>query len=156
LGVVDVADSGMNTLIKVGLIGGAAYLVYKQGWLAQLGIGAPAPAAAQPSTGVPAPGPVGYNTLDAIYGRMVTAAAAPSAGYNADQWNYFLAQVSNITPPDVMDVFSSVPGFDRSKNLMSAMEYWAVMAPYLKSKMGLSGLGIFGGLAGYVMCGGRC
>ena len=102
------------------------------------------------------PGPVGYNTLDAIYGRMVTAAAAPGEGYGADQWNYFLAQVSNITPPDPTDVFSSVPGFDRSKNLMSAMEYWAVMAPYLKSKMGLSGLGVFGGLAGYVMCGGRC
>lgn len=147
--------SGMNTLIKVGLFGGAAWLAYEQGWLAKLGIGTETTTKPIASTLALPPGPVGYNSLDAIYPRMVTAAKAPAEGLNADEWGFFLAQSSNVTPPDPMDVFSSIPGFDRAQK-MTAVEYWALMAPYLKSKMGLSGVGVFGGLAGYVMCGGRC
>lgn len=145
-------------IIKIALFGGAAYLAYRQGWLSFLGLGTPAattPATA--ATPTPAPNPnaiTGANSLDAIFQRVVTAANAPTAGLNIDSWDYYLnAELAKIgkSAPDPMPIFSSaVANFDRAQ-LINAAQYWAVMAPALKTQLGLSGLGIYGGMAGYMM-----
>ena len=139
-------NSGM---IKIALFGGAAFLAYRQGWLGFLGIGG-APAAV-----APAPAPVdpnkiqGANSLDAIYARMVSTAKAPAAGLAVDEWGFFLNnELAGIgkTAPDPMSIFpAAVPNFDRSQKL-TAGQYWGVMAPALKSGLGLAGLGHWGGL----------
>jgi hypothetical protein len=141
-------NSGM---IKIALFAGAGYLAYRQGWLSMLGLGTPAaasPAPAVPAT--PAPNPnaiVGANSLDAIYTRMLAAAKVSSA--NVDEWGYYLnnelAKTGKVAP-DPMPIFqTAVPNFDRAQKL-SAAQYWAVMSPALKTQLGLSGLGIYGGL----------
>jgi hypothetical protein len=142
--------AGSSGLIKVGLIAGAAYLAYRQGWLSMLGIGAPTAAAAAPAAASPAApatpvNPItGANTLDGIYQRMIASAGSISQG--VDAWNSYLATAGNLTPPDPMPIFTAaVPGFDRSQ-LLTGPQYWAVMAPALKSQLGLSGLGFYGGL----------
>jgi hypothetical protein len=146
LGVAVADNSG---LIKIGAIGGALFLAYRQGWLAFLGLG-PAPAA--PATAALAPNPnaiTGANTLDGIYQRMV--AAAPSGPHSIDEWDVYLKQTDNIAPPDPMPLFTAaVPGFDRSQQVTAA-QYWGVMAPALKTQLGLSGLGTYGGLAALSM-----
>lgn len=141
--------------IKIGLFAGAAYLAYSQGWLSFLGIG-PTTSTATTATPTPAsttpvnPNPItGANSLDAIYLRMVAAANAPSAGLAVDSWGYFLNdQLGPLgkAAPDPMPIFTAaVPNFDRSQ-LLTAAQYWGVIAPALKTQLGLSGLGIYGGL----------
>jgi len=150
-----------NTLLKVALFGGAAYLAYEFGWLSFLGLSptattastAPTPTATTSTTApvttattTTAPPIVGANSLDGIYAQLVSAANAPAAGLTADQWNYYLAPLlpSGVVPPDPMSVFpQAVSGFARTQ-LLSAAQYWSVMAPWLKSNAGLSGLGIYG------------
>ena len=133
--------------IKLGLFGAAAYVAYTQGWLSFLGIGAATPAAPATPVVPTAPDPnkiTGANTLDGIFARLKTT--APSGNHNVDQWNYWLASAGNLTPPDPMPIFqAAVPGFDRSQDL-TASQYWAVMAPALKTQLGLSGLGVYGDL----------
>ena len=111
----------------------------------------PTPGATSPLTVVP-PNPnaiTGANTLDGIYARLV--ATSPSGQHGVDEWNSYLATAGNLTPPDPMPIFSAaVPGFARSQALTAA-QYWAVMAPALKSQLGLSGLGIYGGLGALAM-----
>ena len=148
-------------IIKVALFGGVVYLAYTQGWLSFLGL-TPSMAVATPTTTpimpvTPAPNPnaiTGANSLDAIFQRVVTAANAPTAGLNVDSWGYYLnAELGKIgkSAPDPMPIFTSaVANFDRSQ-LLNAAQYWAVMAPALKTQLGLSGLGIYGGMAGYMM-----
>ena len=148
------ADSSKLIMI----VGGAAvaYYAYTQGWLSSLGIAAPA-AAATPAALTPAtvaaisavtPNPaavMGANTLAGIYSRMI-AAAGPGP-YNADVWNTYLATAGNLTPPDPMPIFTAaVPGFSRSQ-LLTAAQYWGVMAPALTAQQGLNGMGrVFAGL----------
>jgi len=149
--------------MKVGLFGAALYLAYSQGWLSFLGLGtAAAPATGTPATagstplavGVPTPIPVSTSpapvnassTLDALYTKMVTAAkAAGTTSTGVDGWGYYLNN-SGITAPDPIPAFSAaIPNFDRSQNF-TAPAYWAIMAPALRSQLGLSGLGVYGGL----------
>jgi hypothetical protein len=151
---VDVADN--SGIIKIAAIGAAAYVAYTQGWLSFLGIGAPAaasttPAATTPATTTPAPAPnpnpiSGANSLAGIQAHAIALANAPAAGLTADQWGYYLNQVLNplnMVAPDPMPLFTAAaPGFDRSQVLTSG-QYWAVMAPALKSQLGLSGLGLY-------------
>ena len=154
------ADS--SGLIKVVLIGGAAYVAYEMGWLSFLGLTPTATAAAPAtsstsSTTAPAAAPstppvTGANSLDAIYTAIVAAANAanvPAAGLNVDGWGYYLNNqlaLQGLTAPDPMPIFSSaISGFARSQ-LMTAAQYWGIMAPALKSQLGLNGLGIYGGL----------
>lgn len=153
------------TFMKLGLFGAALYVAYSQGWLSFLGIGT---AAAVPSaTGTAATGasanssvavvPVASNpisvtpastpSLDAIYAGMVAKAkaAGESSSLGADAWGYYLNQ-SGVTAPDPLPILSAaVPNFDRSQTFTAA-QYWAIMAPALQSQLGLSGLGIYGGL----------
>lgn len=145
-----------GTYIKVAAAAGVAWYAYSKGWLSMLGIGTPSVGAASPAPAAPAaPDPnriIGGNTLDAIYPRMVALAKAPAAGLSVDNWNVALmAAQPSITAPDPMPIFqAAVPGFDRGQ-LMSAAQYWAVMAPALRTKLGLSGLGFYG-----MACGQAC
>lgn len=105
------------------------------------------------------------NVLDGIYTAMVKAANAPSAGLGVDAWGYYLNQQLGplgLSAPDPMPLFQAYvtsisapppggsPGqpatFDRSTYTFSGPTYWAVMAPALRSQLGLSGLGLYGGL----------
>jgi hypothetical protein len=145
----------MNTIVKVGLAAGGAYVAYQMGWLSSFGF-APAPAA---SAGTPPVSPAKAppvaaapsNTLDGLYAKLVAAAGAPSA-LGVDAWGYYLNQILADAKlgaaPDPVPVFSL--GSDRSQ-LFPAAEYWAKMAPALKSQYGLSGLGPkgFGWMAGW-------
>lgn len=156
-------------LIKIALFGGAAYLAYKQGWLSFLGLGtstpAPAAAAAPPAAATPpATGPVStppvaqpqitptVNSLDTIYSKMTAAAAAAGEAslLGVDTWGYYLNQqlapMGKSAPdpgPLMTDAFG---GWWTRASPMAASNYWAVMAPALKSQLGLSGLGIYGGM----------
>jgi len=134
----------MADATKVLLLGGAGVAAWYFFW----GPGATTTTAPTASTTTPAaPAVTGANTLDAIYGRMVTAAAAPAAGLGVDDWGYFLnAQLSPLgkVAPDPMPIFTAaIPGFARAQ-LMTAAQYWSVMAPALKSQLGLSGVGLYG------------
>ena len=122
-----------------------------------------------PPAAPPAPNPKA-NVLDGIYTAMVKAANAPSAGLTVDQWGYYLNQqlgALNLQAPDPVPMFTAMvnaanaalalnnlpgqggmlmPAFDRATYLVTAPAYWAVMAPALQTQLGLSGLGIYGGL----------
>lgn len=81
-----------------------------------------------------------YNSLVAIFARLKADAGAQAAttGLSAYGWNYSLARVSTITPPDPTQVFTS--GMDLTQN-MTADQYWGPMSAYLATNNGLSGLG---------------
>ena len=90
--------------------------------------------------------------MDAIYAAIVAAANAasvPAAGLNVDGWGYYLNNQlasQGLTAPDPLPIFTAaIPGFARAQ-LMTAAQYWGIMAPALKSQLGLSGLGLYGGL----------
>lgn len=139
------ADS--SGLVKIGLVGAAAYYAYRQGWLSSFGIGAPAaPAAAAPAAPA-APIITGANTVDGVSAKLIAANTGPST---VDEWGYYLNQVLSLlgkSAPDPMPLFTAaVPGFDRSQKL-SAAQYLSVMGPALKTSLGLSGLGGYAGLA---------
>ena len=99
------------------------------------------------------------NVLDGMYTAMVKTANAPSAGLGVDQWNYYLNQQLaplGLQAPDPEPIFSSLIAqlnhlnnsnlvWDRGA-LVTASTYWTQMAPVLRSQLGLSGLGIYGGL----------
>lgn len=135
-------------LIKVGLVAGAAYLAYSQGWLSFLGIGA-APAAVAPAAPAAPAAPIitGANTVDGVSAKLIQANTGPSS---VDEWGYFLNQILSPlgkTAPDPGPIFTAaVPGFDRSQKLTAA-QYLAVMGPALKTQLGLAGLGAYAGLA---------
>lgn len=145
-----------NTIVKVALIGGGAYLAYQMGWLSSLGL-SPTPAVASvappPATGTAPTAPVTApvpSSLDTTYAHMIASANAPAAGFNVDNWGYFLNQVlatTGKTAPDPAPIFTAAagPSWDRS-TLYTGPAYWAIMAPALKTQLGLSGLGMFGAL----------
>jgi hypothetical protein len=77
---------------------------------------------------------------------LAAATAAGTTSTGVDGWGYYLNQVPGVVAPDPILPFTAAnPNFDRSQN-MSAAQYWAVIAPVLKTQYGLSGLGIYGGL----------
>lgn len=140
-------NSGM---IKLGLIAVVGYYAYSQGWLSALGIG-PAAIAAPivPTTGaapvvpvapIPPSGPA-FNSLDSIYTRLVAAAKADgTTSTGPDGWNFYAVSVGAPNPmPAPEDA-----GLTRVN--MTAAQYWAAMAPLLKTQHGLSGLGMYGTL----------
>lgn len=139
-------NSGM---IKLGLVGAVAYYAYSQGWLSALGIGTPKLAAAPTAPAPAAPNPnaiTGSDTVAGIQARVLLAAKPPAEGLAVDDWGFYLNDA--LAPlgkqaPDPMSVFpAAVAGFNRDQKL-TAGQYWAVMAPALKSQTGLSGLGMY-------------
>lgn len=99
------------------------------------------------------------NVLDGIWAATMKAANAPSAGLSVDQWGYYLNQQLaplGLQAPDPQPVFQAlIDGLNRLNNgnlvwnrgaLVTASTYWTQMAPVLRSQLGLSGLGIYGGL----------
>jgi hypothetical protein len=101
---------------------------------------------------------------------MVSAANAPSQGLGVDAWGYYLNQQLaplGLSAPDPQPLFASMvaaanqvtalnggtplPAFDRSTFLVTGPAYWNVMAPALRSQLGLSGLGVIGGLGLYMV-----
>lgn len=91
------------------------------------------------TTGTTTPPAPGFNSLAAIYQRLQADAQAPPAGLTAYGWNYSLARVSSITPPDPAPLFAAA-GLEPTMN-MTAAQYWSVMAPALTTSFGLTGLG---------------
>ena len=149
-----------NTMIKVAAVGAAVYVAYTQGWLAFLGLGSASSApstgtpatsagANPPVTGVPATTPANAptTTLDSLYSTMTAKAkaAGDTGSLGVDAWGFYLNQ-AGISAPDPLPVFAAaIPTFDRAQTF-TAPAYWAVMAPALKAQLGLSGLGVYGGL----------
>jgi hypothetical protein len=117
-----------------------------------------APASTVISGGAASPGtpatstapPVTTSTIDALYKSILSASGNPSAGLGVDQWGYYLNNAlasSGKAAPDPLPLFTAaIPNFDRSQ-LVTIDKYWAVMAPALRSQLGLSGLGAYGNLA---------
>jgi hypothetical protein len=141
----------VGTIVKWGAIGLGAWWVYKNYFSGVSPSTAPAPSVAT-STSTPASTPVvAYNTLDAIGKRL--AAAVGSVPYTADQFNYYLGQVSGVTPPDPAAVFTQA-GWDRTAP-MTLAQYWSATSAYLAKNAGMSGLGHLGNLASLYMRGGR-
>jgi hypothetical protein len=146
-------------MIKLAVAGAAVYYAYTKGWLSSLGIGAPVaapavalgPVAYAPVVVAPAvvatPNPItGANTVAGIQAATLLAAGAPAEGLGVDAWGWYLNQ--QLAPlgkvaPDPMPIFTAAsPGFDRSQPVTAA-QYWGVMAPALRSQLGLSGLGMY-------------
>jgi hypothetical protein len=155
-------DSGK--LVTVALVAGGGYLAYKwwQGQQAAASVPA-APVSAAPATPATSsavastPAAPASSSLDAMYQQLLATATA--AGVNATTgvsqggqpidpsgWNYYLSQLytAKTLPGDIF------PASAQSQP-MSLSSYWAVMAPWLSSNAGLSGLGVFGGLGQIAM-----
>lgn len=162
------ADSGMGKLLTLGGVAVAAYFVYE--WLfptpAASTTTASSPATSTTTTGTAAAGgatstAAQTTTIASVYSLLLakvtnsndpavqTVGGVPSA--TPDVFNFYLAQVFTPTgsspdgwPPNVLQVF---PGVDRTQ-AMSITTYWAGISSYLSASMGMSGLGVFAGLAG--------
>ncbi len=145
--------AGDSSVLKVGLVAAAGYLAYRQGWLSFLNL---APSLASSASSVIASTssvPPLPSQLDALYSKMVAEAAKDGMNTTAsvDAWDVYLTRAGGPTPaPAPEDVFGANP---RASD-MTALQYWAKMAPYLKAKAGLTGLGCYGDLA-CMACGGN-
>jgi hypothetical protein len=164
LEVAAVADN--SGLVKLGIFGAVAYVAYTQGWLSFLGIGTAAASTTVATSTLPATVPVTVpvttstpvtstpvtsaapNTLDAIWTAIQAQAGQGPLG--VDAWNYYLnAQLAPLgkVAPDPMPIFSAaISGFDRSQGLTGS-QYWGIIAPALRTQLGMSGLGFYAGLS---------
>jgi len=156
-----VADN--STLIKLAVAGGVGYFAYTQGWLSFLGM-SPAgsttpppgaqtnPPAAQPPATTPAtttppttPTTPATSVLDGIFAR-IQASAGANAQLNPDDWGWYLnnelSALGRPAAPDPVPLFGARP-----QPTMGAAAWWGPMSAALKSQLGLSGLGVYGGLA---------
>lgn len=149
------ADS--NKLLMVGLLAGGGYLLYRMFFGTSAAVAASEVAPATPAASSPTPAtpaqPAPAVSLDAMYQQLKDASAGntfftgdgDSRTASADAWNYYLATVASVTPPD------PGPLFPTNRDAVTAAQYWAVMAPWVKNAKGLSGLGMFGGLGALAM-----
>jgi hypothetical protein len=129
----------MKDAIKWIAIGLGAYWVYESYFATPA---AATPTTTTPTTTTPTTTPDAFNSLAAIYARMV--AAAPSNALTPDQWAVYLKSVSAVTPPDPASVFTFTDANPRTAT-MTAAQYWSVMEPYLVTQ-GMSGLGLYRGM----------
>jgi hypothetical protein len=149
----------MKELIKWAAIGLGAYWVYETYFAtpaaATTTTTTTTPATTTPATTTPVttttPATPAFNSLAAIYTRMVADAVANVAGstastitLTADQWNFYLARQSSITPAAPGTVFGATYQANPSA-LMTPAQYWNVMEPYLVTQ-GMSGLGLYRGM----------
>jgi hypothetical protein len=150
-----------SKLVMIGGLGVGGYLAYQ--WY-QKNYGAVVAPAAAPAataaasspaaaTSAAAPAPAA-RSLDSIYQALAAAASAggvnpatgvSSQGQNIDSngWNWYLSSVYTL-PGGAVLPGGLFPGTDGQPMTLAA--YWGVMAPWLASSQGLSGLGTFGGL----------
>jgi hypothetical protein len=125
----------MNTLLKVGLAGLGAYLLFKdQITFALTGKTADA------ETEAPATQPSAPSVTPPPTKQLVAAAAASDANLvnglmEFGRWSVYYRQVRGVEPPPIEDV---LPGTDPNKKF-SIDEWWAAI-----SQAGLNGLGRLG------------
>jgi len=119
-------------------------------------VATPAATPAAPVTPTPVT-PAAPSSLDATYASLKSLAATDTyftgsgdaLTSDVNHWNYYLAQLLGTAGPTIPGgMFNNVSGDDQ--NNLTAAQYWAVMAPWLSSTAGLSGLGIYGGLGAIV------
>jgi hypothetical protein len=136
------------------LIGGAAYVAYEF-FFASSSAAATSPTPATPAPASPTPAapsaatsaPSSPSTLDSYFAAMVQAASA--AGFtsgSADQWGYYFQQANGFAAPT-----PESEGFNRQSNWpsnLTAAQYWAAASPVIAKQKGISGLGVYGSLAG--------
>ena len=137
----------MKDIIKWLAIGVGAYWVYET-YFATPAVATTTPATTTPATTTPATmtpttTTPAFNSLAAIYSRMVAAAPA-NALLTADGWNVYLKSVSSVTPPAPESVFTFTDANPRTAT-MTAAQYWSLMEPYLVTQ-GMSGLGLYRGM----------
>jgi hypothetical protein len=151
-----------NKLVPILLLGAGAYVLY-QYFSSTPAAGSAVPPVTPPPTtaGTPsAPATPAGGSLVKSFAAMVQAAQSsgdPNIQVTGnvvtaippqkpwDTWNYYLAQVSGIQGLP----YDTQAGYQRdAKTPLTAVQYWAVMAPWLSSNKGFSGLGAFRGLAG--------
>ena len=135
----------MKDAIKWIAIGLGAYWVYEQ-FFATPAAATTTPATTTPTPPTPAATTPDFNSLSAIYSRMVAAAPA-NATLTADQWNVYLGSQSSVTPPDPATVFTFTDANPRTAT-MTAAQYWSKMEPYLVTQ-GMSGLGLYRGMGSF-------
>lgn len=128
---------------KLVLLGGAGAAVWWFYFRTPSAAAAGAAAPAIPATATPvAPA---LPSLDVLFARMVAASTGDSAIVSGmaspDVWNSYLMQVYPAvgTLPDPTIQFGPRP-----MPAVTAATYWTVMAVYLKTHFGLSGIGRFG------------
>jgi hypothetical protein len=152
-----------SKLLMIGGLGVGGYLAY-QWYQKNYGATVAAPAAAASAAAASSPtaaasvpasaSAAAARPLDSIYQALAAAASAggvnpatgvSSAGQNIDSngWNWYLSSVYSL-PGGAALPGGLFPGTDGQPMTLAA--YWGVMAPWLASTQGLSGLGIFGGL----------
>lgn len=130
----------MGGIIKIAAIGIGGYFLYD--WWSKRS----ASSGATPTATDKTPAPVAaasFNSLDGIYQRL--SAAVGGGNFTADGWNVYLKQQlpAGKEPPDPADFLPA--GADRNAT-MTLANYWGVVSPKIKAVLGLSGLGVYGGL----------
>jgi hypothetical protein len=133
----------MKDFLKWGLIGLVGYWVYENFFATTTTT--TTGAATTPAVNT------GFDSLANIYLRMIQDAVNNTPGttqatitLTADQWNYYLARQSSVTPAAPAAVFGATYTANPDAT-MTAAQYWAVMDPYLVTQ-GMSGLGLYRGM----------
>lgn len=136
-----------GTILKLGLVAVAGYLVYEWWNGQQTTTTTPAATGSTPPATTP---PASNGQLASTYAALTAAATTAntkavnptmydSSGnllLNGDQWNYYLAQVvpGLTTSPDAVAMFGARP-----QTPFTAAVYWAQVGPWLITNKGMSG-----------------
>ncbi len=159
-----------TSMLKWGLLGGAAFLAYRYFMAAPAapagvlpaGGGAAPPVLPNPPLGAGGPNPPlytpppvytpppppppppagGYNTLAAVFSRIASVASSDNAPslLSPDHWNVYYNMAGGPAP--VPDPLEVFGG----RPDMTLAQYWAGISDYLSRTRGLSGLGVYAGL----------
>jgi hypothetical protein len=148
------AESGMKTILTLGLVGVGAYFLYEYLIAPNLvaAVPTPTPGTTPASTGQPTtvstapsstpattgtPQPITAQSTPAqMQAKMLAAGDDPTTNHSVSQWNYYYAQVAGIAGPDSAVVLPNSP--DPVNQLIPFSTWWAGM-----QKAGFSGLGAF-------------
>lgn len=144
---------GLGVLLGVGILG---YLAYRSGLFG--GVASSSPSIPGPSNPpapqLPSAASNSAVQLATLYAQILgTATAAAKSGVtvnglgiqngvtfaNFDAWNYYLGQLIPWTLPGYQDL-TKTPD---PNTPISSQAYWLLMAPWLSSNHGLSGLGAY-------------
>jgi len=147
----------LGSLLKWGLIGGAAWIAYEYFFAAPAAAVTAPPATTPPATTPPATTPPApsstYNTLTALFNRVTADAAAQNlTTQSPDAWNALFVQeggnqIINGSLPDPVSLFGS-------HDPITLAQWWAGTSGWLATTKGLTGLGVFSGLGRLVYGGG--